>query len=63
VPLKPKLHWFAGEKDEKYIGLFHDLKVDGFIEDINVVKDATHRVIFDKPVEFAQLLVQRLKLE
>ncbi len=62
IPLKPKLHWFAGEKDGKYVNLFHNLKVDGFIEDINIVKGASHRVIFDSPKELARLLVQRLKL-
>lgn len=62
VPLKPKLHWFAGDKDRKFIDLFQNLKVDGFVEDINVVKGASHRVIFDNPEELARLLVQRLKL-
>ncbi len=62
LPLKPKLHWFAGEKDGKFVDLFNNLKVEGFIEDISVVKGAGHRVIFDNPQELARLLVQRLKL-
>jgi 2-succinyl-6-hydroxy-2,4-cyclohexadiene-1-carboxylate synthase len=61
-PLKPKLHWFAGEKDGKYVDLFHNLKVDGFIEDVVIIKGASHRVIFDTPEELARQLVQRLKL-
>jgi 2-succinyl-6-hydroxy-2,4-cyclohexadiene-1-carboxylate synthase len=62
TPLKPKLHWFAGDKDGKYINLFHNLKVDGFIEDVTIIKNASHRVIFDNPTELARQLVQRLKL-
>jgi len=62
LPLKPKLHWFAGESDPKYLSLFQDLKVEGFIEDLNVVKNAGHRLIFDNPTELAAQLVQRLKL-
>ena len=62
VPLKPKLHWFAGENDHKYLSLFQDLKNAGFIEDVNVVKRAGHRLIFDNPAEVARLLVQKLDL-
>jgi len=60
--LKPKLHWFAGEKDGKYVDLFHNLKIDGFIEDTMVIKGSSHRVPFDNPEELARQLVQRLKL-
>lgn len=62
VNLKPKLHWYAGEKDERFVGLFQHLKVDGFIEDVQVIKNAGHRLIFDNPEELAQQLVHSLKL-
>ena len=62
TPLKPKLHWFAGEKDGKFVDLFQNLKGLGFIEDLVIVKGASHRVIFDNPHDLARQLVKRLKL-
>lgn len=62
VALKPKLHWYAGEKDTKFVQLFQHLKSEGFIEDVHVIKGAGHRIIFDNPQDLAQRLVQDLKL-
>jgi pimeloyl-ACP methyl ester carboxylesterase len=62
MQLKPKLHWFAGAKDQKYVQLFNQLKADGFIEDMHVIKDSSHRVIFDNPVELAKEIVETLHL-
>lgn len=62
MQLQPKLHWYAGERDKKYLELFNALKNDGFLAEYHVVKDAGHRVIFDKPYDLAHQLVQDLKL-
>lgn len=62
VNLKPKLHWYAGEKDKKYVDLFQHLRADGFIEDVHTIKGASHRVIFDKPDDLARQLVHNLNL-
>ncbi len=62
IGLKPKLHWYAGEKDLKFVQLFQHLKAEGFIEDMHIIKDAGHRVIFDQPQDLANQLVQNLKL-
>lgn len=62
IGLKPKLHWYAGEKDIKFVNLFHHLKTEGFIEDVHVIKEAGHRIIFDRPKDLAEQLVQDLKL-
>ncbi|MCB0350048.1 MAG: alpha/beta fold hydrolase [Bdellovibrionales bacterium] len=60
--LSPKLHWYAGEKDLKYRELFQALQSDGFITDFHIIRGAGHRVIFDKPYDFAHQLVHDLKL-
>lgn len=62
VNLKPKLHWYAGERDIKYVELFRHLKAEGFIEDMSVIPGAGHRIIFDKPKDLADQLVRDLKL-
>ncbi len=60
--LKPTLHWFAGEHDTNYRKLFEDLKTAGFIEDLSIIKNAGHRLIFDNPEELGRQLVQKLDL-
>jgi 2-succinyl-6-hydroxy-2,4-cyclohexadiene-1-carboxylate synthase len=60
--LKPKLRWYAGEHDARYRELFSNLKGMGFIENIQVVPNAGHRVLFDQPEELARRLVQDLNL-
>jgi len=60
--LKPKIRWYAGERDAKFLNLFTQLKADGFIDEIHTVRDSGHRVIFDNPKELAQQLVRDLKL-
>lgn len=62
VDLKPKLRWYAGEKDIKFVELFRHLKTEGFIDDIYVIKGSGHRIIFDKPQDLADQLVRDLKL-
>ena len=60
--IKPKMHWYAGEKDQKFINLFNNLKIDGFIDSYRVVKGASHRIIFDNPAELAERLIEDLKI-
>lgn len=62
IPLKPKLRWYAGEKDQKYLNLFENLKAQGFIDELHVVKGAGHRIIFDNPEGLARQLVSDLNL-
>lgn len=62
IDLKPKLIWYAGEKDAKYAHLFQNLRDKGFIEEVHTVQNAGHRLIFDNPTEFAHQLVTDLNL-
>lgn len=60
--LRPKLHWYVGEKDVKYVELFQRMKSDGFLDEFHTISEASHRVIFDQPEELARQLVRSLKL-
>jgi 2-succinyl-6-hydroxy-2,4-cyclohexadiene-1-carboxylate synthase len=60
--LEPKLHWYAGANDAKYLELYRCLRSAGLIGGFHVIRDAGHRVIFDEPRELARQLVVGLKL-
>ncbi|OFZ19558.1 MAG: hypothetical protein A2Z20_08320 [Bdellovibrionales bacterium RBG_16_40_8] len=60
--LRPKLHWYTGEKDEKYVHLFQELRNAGFINDYHVIEGSGHRVIFDQPGKLAEQLARDLSL-
>ncbi|MEQ1664113.1 MAG: alpha/beta fold hydrolase [Bdellovibrionales bacterium] len=60
--LKSKIHWYAGEKDKKFIELFSHLKADGFVEDFQSIEKSSHRVIFDNPEALAEKLIKDLKI-
>ncbi len=59
---KEKMKWVAGERDSKLTTLYADLKNDGVIQNLEIIKDSGHRVLFDQPDLIADLVVRAAKL-
>ena len=62
VALRPKLHWYAGAKDTKYVKLFELVQAVGLLGGFDAIPEAGHRVIFDRPRDLARQLVLNLNL-
>jgi len=56
-----KILWLTGEKDIKFLSLAMELKKRAPGLSAAVVAKASHRLIFDKPSEVAQLMIQFLQ--
>lgn len=59
---KEKMKWIVGERDTKLTSLYSVLKEDGIIQNLEIIKDSGHRVLFDQPDLIADLVVRAAKL-
>src|SRR5690606_31797934 len=46
---RDRITWVVGEQDRRYMALYGHLKAEGVIEDLAVIKNSGHRVLFDNP--------------
>ncbi|WP_413578807.1 alpha/beta fold hydrolase [Bdellovibrio sp. HCB290] len=53
--LKQKVLWLVGEKDEKFVSMSQALEHETGLE-IEIAQDSSHRVLFDRPREIADLI-------
>lgn len=53
---KNKISWLVGEYDQKFVQIAQDLYAHNTVNDVRIIKNSGHRVIFDSPEELAKLI-------
>ena len=56
---RKRITWVVGDRDARYLEHYNNLKAEGVIEDLVVIKNAGHRVIMDNPRDLRAELVAR----
>ncbi|BBH52559.1 alpha/beta fold hydrolase [Fluviispira sanaruensis] len=59
--LQIPLLWLAGEKDSKFVGFAGEMSALNHKVESFVVKDAGHRIPWEKPLEFSEKLLEFVK--
>ncbi|MNL41622.1 2-succinyl-6-hydroxy-2,4-cyclohexadiene-1-carboxylate synthase [compost metagenome] len=53
-----KIHWLVGSRDEKFVKIAETLQQEAPALTVDVVEDASHRILFDRP----KILAEKINL-
>jgi 2-succinyl-6-hydroxy-2,4-cyclohexadiene-1-carboxylate synthase len=58
-----KIHWLVGSRDEKFVQMAENLKLENPKLKVEVIDESSHRVLFDRPKSLAEKIQKLLKTD